>query len=156
MHLIGGFRFLSTPADFYLIFAFSRFQKTPTGFWDKKLRKNYFYFLRKRRLSFDPCRCGDDLGGQYFYSLHNRHPRRGPSQWRCGLLSRGLYGALKRYSIVGLCGIPKRYSIVRELKRRAGSRALRRPTVTLLFDISFFLLSGVSGGFTIAVATTYK
>ena len=46
---------------------------------------------------------------------------------------------------VGLCGIPKRYSILRELKRRAGSRALRRSAVTLLLII-IFLLSCCGGG----------
>ena len=47
------------------------------------------------------------------------------------------------YYRVGLCGIPKRYSIVRRLKRDAGSRALKWSAVTLIFIILFspFLLA---------------
>ena len=46
-----------------------------------------------------------------------------------------------RTIIAGVCDTLKRYSIVRELKRRAGSGTLRRPPLTLIIDIySPFLL----------------
>lgn len=64
VYVIAGFRFLSTPADFYQIFAFWEYKKTPQRFSLKNLRKNYFYFWELAALSFDPCRTGGGLDGR--------------------------------------------------------------------------------------------
>lgn len=52
----------------------------------------------------------------------------------------GVCDTLKRYSIGGIMRYPETLLYLHELKRRAGSRALRRPVVTLvilLLIISF-------------------
>ena len=63
--------------------------KNSDGIFGQNFSEKIIFILFPVAIIFaKPRRCGDDLGGQCLYSIHNSHPV-GPAQWRCGLLSRG-------------------------------------------------------------------
>ena len=118
--------------DFYSIFSKIKIPKNSDGiFGQKYLKKIIFIFLRvaiilrslvagrrpKWPVSFTV----------YTIVIPEDPPNGGADYYRVG------YAVPTNATLsVGLCGIPKRYSIVRERKRRAGSGHLGGPAILVL------------------------
>lgn len=131
--------------DFYPIFHRTKKLENSDGIFTQKfMRKKYFYLIYERRLSFDFL-AGETIRRPLALQRNTQwHSAEPPWRGYRAIIREG-FRRLQRLLYRGGYGPPNAYSIMRERKRRAGSRALRRSAVTLLLII-IFLLSCCGGG----------